>query len=178
MSPTPFELSEATIRQVEPVLTAFAVRAVRHHSLAQDLVQETYLAAIESRASFEGRSTPRTWMVGILLRKIVDHFRRHKREVLVDEVPELEAPTRFATQPYVAPDRHLDDKRAMAVIDRALPELSELERMAVLACDVEQLDREEACNAMGVRPTHLRVLLHRGRHKLRKALEDAALRTG
>jgi RNA polymerase sigma-70 factor, ECF subfamily len=178
MSPTPIEISDATIRQVEPVLTAFAVRAVRHRALAQDLVQETYLAAIESRDSFQGRSTLRTWMVGILVRKIVDHFRRNKREVLVDEVPELAAPTRFATQPYVAPDRKLDDKTAMGVIDRALPGLSELERMAVLACDVEQLDRDEACNALGVQPTHLRVLLHRGRHKLRKALEDAALQTG
>ncbi len=175
MNPAPLQISDLTIREVEPVLTAFALRAVRHRALAQDLVQETYLAAIESKASFEGRSTLRTWMVGILVRKIVDHFRRNKREVLVDVVPELDGPTRFATQPFAAADRRLDDKTAMQVIDRALPALSELERMAVLACDVEQLDRDEACNAMGVQPTHLRVLLHRGRHKLRKALEDASL---
>ena len=41
--------------------------------------------------------------------------------------------------------------------------------------DIEQMERDEAGNAMGVMPTHLRVLLHRGRHKLRKALEDAGL---
>jgi RNA polymerase sigma-70 factor (ECF subfamily) len=169
------ELDEATIRHVEPVLIAFAVRAVRSHALAQDLVQETYLAALESRASFQGRSTLRTWMVGILMRKIVDHYRKHRREVLVEELPETHAPMRIEPPVSPSPERVLDDKSAMRVIEQTLPKLTELERMAVLACDVEQIDRDEACNALGVQPTHLRVLLHRARHKLRDALEHAAM---
>jgi RNA polymerase sigma-70 factor (ECF subfamily) len=168
------QIDEQTIRQVEPVLIAFAVRAVRQRSLAQDLVQETFLAAIESRGSFQGRSTLRTWMVGILVRKIVDHYRRHKREVLVDAVPESDTLAPLAHTRGPSPEHVLDEKAAMLVIERTLPALSELERMAVLTCDVEQIERDEACNALGVQPTHLRVLLHRGRHKLRKALEDHA----
>lgn len=172
------EINDESIRHIEPMLMAFALRAVRSPDVARDLVQETYLAAIEAHGRFEGRSTLRTWMVGILSRKIVDHFRRGRRELVVDVPPESELPSKFAPMPPTAPDRALDDRAAMRVIDRSLGDLSELERMAVLLCDVEQLARSDACSALDVKPTHLRVLLHRGRHKLRKALEDAAMRPG
>jgi RNA polymerase sigma-70 factor (ECF subfamily) len=148
---------------------------VRQRAIAQDLVQETFVVALEARSSFEGRSSLRSWLIGILARKILMHFRKHKREVLTDT--ELELPAHFAPLREVPPERRLDQKASMRVIREALPSLSELERLAVLLCDVEQMDREEACNAMDVQATHLRVLLHRGRHKLRKALEDAALQS-
>jgi len=169
------ELTEETIRSVEPVLMGFALRQVRRPDLARDLVQETYVAVLEAKSRFEGRSSLRTWMVGILSRKIVDHYRRTKRELLMDVPPEPDSPTKFAPAPPAAPDRRLDERQAMAVIERSLESLSELERMAVLLVDVEHMERAEACNAMGVKPTHLRVLLHRGRHKLRKALQDAEI---
>lgn len=158
------------------MLMGFAWRAVRRQDVARDLVQETYMAALENKAAFEGRSQLRTWLVGILARKIVDHYRKTRREVLTDIPPEPDAPSHFAPPPAVEPERRLDQQRAVGVVEQALSELSELERMAVLLVDVEQLDRDQARNAMGVSATHLRVLLHRGRHKLRKALEDAELR--
>jgi RNA polymerase sigma-70 factor (ECF subfamily) len=169
------EITDAVVREVEPVLLAFAVRAVRQRAIAQDLVQETFVAALEAKAGFEGRSSLRTWLVGILVRKILMHFRKHKREVVTDTMTELERPADFAPSREVSPERRLDQQSAMAVIQRTLPLLSELERVAVLLCDIEQMERDEACNVLGVQPTNLRVLLHRGRHKLRKALEDAAL---
>ncbi|MFW6067195.1 MAG: RNA polymerase sigma factor [Myxococcota bacterium] len=170
------ELTEAVIRDVEPVLIGFAYRAVRREDLARDLVQETYVAAMENRASFEGRSKLRTWLVGILSRKIVDHYRKTRRELLTDVPPEPDSPSHFAPRPPQDPEARLDHGKAMGVIESSLGRLSDLERLAVLLCDVEQMDRKRACEALGVRSTHLRVLLHRGRHKLRKALEDAELR--
>ncbi|MFW5876859.1 MAG: RNA polymerase sigma factor [Myxococcota bacterium] len=172
------ELSDQAIREAEPVLMAFAVRAVRREEVARDLVQDTFVAAIENRASFQGRSKLRTWLVGILSRKIVDHFRKTRREVLTDIPPEPDSPSRFAPAPENPPEARLDHRKALKVVESAMGALSELERLAVLLCDVEQADRKDACNMMGVQPTHLRVLLHRGRHKLRKALEDAELRPG
>jgi RNA polymerase sigma-70 factor (ECF subfamily) len=170
------QLDEESIRRAEPVLMAFALRAVRREDLARDLVQETFMAALENRGSFQGRSQLRTWLIGILSRKIVDSYRKTKREVLTDLPPEPETPSRFAPVPQGAPESRLDRKKAMGVVERSLGQLPELERMAVLLCDVEQMDRSAACNALDVKPTHLRVLLHRGRHKLRKSLEDAELR--
>lgn len=153
----------------------FAYRAVRDNDRARELVQETYVSALEAFSGFEGRSSLRTWMVGILSRKIIDHYRRTRREVLTDVMPEPEPgiwSSFFRSSPR-APDADIDPKRAIDVMDSAMASLSELERMAVLLCDVEQLDRDEACNALGIQPTNLRVLLHRGRTKLRKALENA-----
>jgi RNA polymerase sigma-70 factor, ECF subfamily len=171
----PVHLTDDTLRDVEPVLFGFAFRAVRREDLARDLVQQTYVAALENKAAFQGRSKLRTWLVGILSRKIVDHYRKTRREILVDVPPEPDSPSRFAPRPAEAPETRLDQRKAMDVIERSLDGLAELERMAVLLCDVEQMDRADACEAMGVKATHLRVLLHRGRHKLRKALEDAEL---
>ena len=168
-------LSKEDIRAIEPVLMGFAYRAVRREDLARDLVQETYVAALESLGSFAGRSTLRTWMVGILSRKIIDHYRRTRREVVMDATPEPDPADITTTSPARAPDADIDQRTAMTIVERALGELTEYERMAVLLCDVEHLDREEACNAMHVQPTHLRVLLHRGRNKLRQALEHAGL---
>ncbi len=168
-------LTPDAIRQIEPVLMGFAYRAVRREDLARDLVQETFVAAIEALPSFEGRSTLRTWMVGILSRKIIDHYRRTRREVLTDVLPEPEQVGEFGPQHTRQPDAQIDPQMAMRIVDESLGTLSELERMSVLLCDVEQLDREEVCNAMNVQPTHLRVLLHRGRNKLRKALEHAGM---
>lgn len=166
-------LSEADVLALEPVLMGFAYRAVRQRDVARDLVQETYLAVLEALPSFEGRSSLRTWVVGILSRKVIDHYRRTKREVVSDDVPEPRADDLFTATFPKAPGSQIDPQRAIRVLDEALGELPELERMAVLLCDVEQVDRENAATTMHVEPSHLRVLLHRGRTKLRHALELA-----
>lgn len=163
-------LDPAALRSIEPVLRGFAFRAVRRQDLVDDLVQETLLAAWQSRASFQGRSSLRTWMVGILSRKIVDHYRRNRRETPTDDVPE---PDPLLTTHD--PSGRMDAVRARRVIDRHLHDLTELERMAVLLCDVEGVDRQGAAGSLGVTRGHLRVLLHRGRHRLRRVLERADL---
>ncbi|MCG8555009.1 MAG: RNA polymerase sigma factor [Proteobacteria bacterium] len=170
-------VTEEVVRAAEPVLYGLAVRAVRNAAVARDLVQETYVAALEAGSRFQGRSSVRTWMAGILARKIVDHYRRTKREMVTAEPEEQAAPVRtFA--PYAAgeADGRLDRRAALEVVERTLGQLTTLERLAVLLCDIEQVERGEVCMSLRVTPVHLRVLLHRGRHKLRKALEDAGMR--
>jgi RNA polymerase sigma-70 factor (ECF subfamily) len=63
------------------LLFSFALTRVRDRATAEDLVQETLLAALRSRGNFQGRSSESTWMVGILKNKIMDHFRKTSREV-------------------------------------------------------------------------------------------------
>jgi RNA polymerase sigma-70 factor (ECF subfamily) len=55
----------------------FAIGQVRDTNIAEDLLQETFLAALKSQDNFSGRSSERTWLVGILRHKIFDHLRRH-----------------------------------------------------------------------------------------------------
>src|SRR5262249_48635098 len=133
------------------------------------------LAAIQGLASFDGRSQLRTWLVGILSHKAVDHFRR-TRGRRWDAAGAGDAEDEGLLAPFQrTPESELSDRQALGVLERALADLPDRERMAVMMCDVEGAPRDEVCNVLGVRPTHLRVLLHRARHRLRKALEDAGV---
>jgi RNA polymerase sigma-70 factor (ECF subfamily) len=167
----PAGLSSSEIREAEPYLLRYARRALGGDDAAADLVQETLLAAVGGHADFAGRSAVRTWLVGILSHKIIDHFRKRTRagRVLDSEA----APEDLSAPASSSPEHALGRKEALTLVEAALADLPELERMAILLIDVEGHDHDEACNVLEVRATHLRVLLHRGRHRLRKALENA-----
>jgi RNA polymerase sigma-70 factor (ECF subfamily) len=166
-------LTSDAVRALEPALHAYARRAISDRELARDLVQETLLAAVQQPERFEGRSTLRTWLIGILSHKVIDHYRRSRPSAL--DVPADEDPDLLAHPSLPALEQVLDDKAAVRKVERALPTLPELERMAFLLVDVEGVERDAACIALAVNATHLRVLLHRARHRLRRALEHVAL---
>ncbi len=162
--PTP-ALDAQTIALLEPSLLRYALRRTGRDDLARELVQDTWLAAITSFGSFEGRSSLRTWLISILRRKLVDAIRRSRPKVDLDSVPELAAPAESRER--------LDDEAASELLLERLATLSPKERRAVELCDVEGRDRDEAAAILGVRRETLRVLLHRGRRRLREALESA-----
>ena len=66
-------------------LFKYAVFRLRDNTAAEDAVQETFLAALKAYKEFQGRASERTWLVGILKHKIVDHFRRVMREAPIGE---------------------------------------------------------------------------------------------
>lgn len=74
------ELEADFVESYADYLFNFAFGYVRNVSVAEDLVQETFLAALKSRSPFSGKSSQRTWFVGILRHKIYDHYRNHYRE--------------------------------------------------------------------------------------------------
>ena len=158
-------IDEATIRQLEPTLVGYARRRVGSADVAADLVQDTWMAALRNIDSFAGRSSLRTWLVSILRRKIVDLYRRDRNSVSFLEerhgdtwIPKL--------------DGRIDDEAAVQEVGKALEHLPEKERQAITYIDVLDLEREEAASKMRVTRNHLRVLLHRGRLKLRATLES------
>lgn len=151
------------IELVSPSLLRYASRRTGRDDVARDLVQETWLAAMGSVASFAGRSTLKTWLTSILRRKIVDHHRRRRHEVEVEDTHLVDEP--------LFPSDLLDDAHAVQLVRELLPTLPRREREAIELCDVEDVDRDEAAERMGISRGALRVLLHRGRHRLREALE-------
>ena len=167
-SPSGAALLEPEIRELEPVLYRFALRATRDPELSRDLTQETLLAAVAQAAPFAERSSRRTWLIGILAHKVTDHRRRSAVRGPAGEDDDL-----LRTPSAENVERVVMARQELRAVDRALLGLPERERLALLLLDVECVDREEACNALGVTATHLRVLLHRGRHRLRRLLEDA-----
>ena len=158
---------------VRPALLAYAKRAVHNEALAEDLVHETITSAMDHQRAGAASAASRPWLTALLAQKIADHARAHRRadgpfeeESLVD----LSAAAEGAT-----PETQAARAQALTALASALATLPQLERLAVLSVDVEGLAHDEVCSALRVSATHLRVLLHRGRHKLRKAIEHAVL---
>lgn len=161
-------ITSKVIRELSPGLLAFAYRRVGQRQEAEDLVQDTWLCALRSAASFEGRSSLRTWLSTILRRRIAERFRRGRPWLLLDE-------DELAASPQPAPHERHDIALAANLANAALATLSEQERSAVTLCDVQELDRDEASDQLGVTRGHLRVLLHRGRGKLVASLRESGL---
>jgi RNA polymerase sigma-70 factor, ECF subfamily len=128
-------------------------------------VQETWASALRSAHAFEGRSSPRTWLTRILACRIADHYRKWRQEEELEETSSADH----------APEAWLGARELAQVAASSLGTLCELERKAVLLCDVQELERDEAAEQLGVTRGHLRVLLFRGRQKLSAALREAGL---
>lgn len=170
------------------VLYRYALLRLHDAQVAEDLVQETFLAALRQRDRFAGRSDERTWMVGILKHKIIDHFRRVARELPLNgmDPPGGGNPTEFHQYGLLAGtwksaarpaewSMDLSDgverSEFRKILDRCLEALKPFLRQAFVLREMEELKTEEICNILEVSPTNLRVMLHRGRLRLRSCLE-------
>lgn len=170
------------------VLLAYVLRRVSDRSSAEDLVQETLLAALKGRATFTGASEERTWLIGILKNKIVDYYRKAGRETSLVE-PEQWAdsddPDYVASGPEagswqanrrplawsVDPNDPVEQQQFWEQLQRCLDDLDDrLVRVYTLR-EIMDIDYQEVCNVLAVTPTNLRVMLHRARKLLRRCLE-------
>lgn len=173
-------------------LFRFAMKRLRNERVAEDLVQETFLAALQGKARFEGQSAERTWLVGILKNKIVDYFRKAGREV------SFEAEERTADDNYVAsgpatgnwelarqpkewhlnPNDLAESKEFWEYLNRCLDGLDYKFSLVFVLREIEEMASEEICNVLKITPTNLRVILYRARKQLRACLESNWLETG
>jgi RNA polymerase sigma-70 factor (ECF subfamily) len=186
-----------------PVLLRVALQHVSTRASAEDVVQDTWLAVIRQLDRFEGRSSLRTWVFRILENQATTRGVREARTVPwssafgSDEECRHSGstvdPGRFrgpddrwpgGWTPAGRPTRWEpppEDAAAAAEIRRdlgaALDELPERQRAVVELRDVHGLSSEEVCTQLGLSPGNQRILLHRGRARLRARLEDVYRRT-
>jgi RNA polymerase sigma-70 factor (ECF subfamily) len=169
------------------MLFSFALLRVGDRSAAQDLVQETFLAALKASKSFAGRSTERAWLFGILRNKLADRFRKLSREALLADLessaPEEQGQFRasglgkdgwipeMAPKRWDAPDQSLVSKEFQGVFAECLAGLPEKVAQVFLRREVEDEPTEEICKEFGISPNNLWVMLHRARMALRRCLE-------
>jgi RNA polymerase sigma-70 factor (ECF subfamily) len=147
---------------------------------AQDVTQSVFLTFIEGIARFEGRSHVRTWLFGILYRKLSETWRSVGREKELDDIDDI-MEARFAGDGrWVRPPREADratlDAEIRAGLAACLDEVPERQRLAFVLREVEGLTTAEICNALSVTDTNLGVLLFRVRNRLRECLEKRSLK--
>lgn len=144
-------------------------------SEAEELVQDVFVTFIESIGRFEGRSQVGTWMFGILHHKSLERRRSTVREELNEPVDE-QFESRFDSKgswihPPVAPDRHVGSLEAGQAISACLDGLPNLQRDVFHLRQVEELSAAEVSKILGHTITHIGVLFHRARMRLRECLE-------
>jgi len=163
-------------------LYRFAFYKVSDRAQAEDLVQETLIAALHAQKRYSGRSTESTWLVGILKHKISDYYRKNGREIPqsdlnFDELPsnqqDFDALGRWKVGPqdWGDPDKSLERKELMAAIGQCLDHLPEKFQQAFSLREIDDLEAEDICSSLGITPNNLWVILHRARGMMRQCLE-------
>jgi RNA polymerase sigma-70 factor (ECF subfamily) len=185
------ENPESWVDQYGDFLYHFTLSRIKDPSIAEDLVQETFLAALKARKNFQGRSTARTWLVAILKHKIVDHIRKQVREHRSDKVESILNTTAPVDSSFtdegdwqirpskwaIDPMKLYEQKEFMDILYHCLGELPERHAEAFMMREIDGLSTEELCKLLNISATNSWVMLYRARMWLRRCLENSWLGT-
>jgi len=173
---------------------AFVLLVARHHSamlrlarsfvsstaVAEEVVQDTWLGVLRGLDGFAGRSSFKTWLLQILVNRARSTGVREQRSVAIADAGPAVDRSRFdASGAWMSPPQHWiedSDDRLLAEalaqrIQETLDQLPPRQREVMLLRDVDGLSGDEVCQVLNISEANQRVLLHRGRSRLRQALE-------
>lgn len=163
-------------------LYRYALARVADAETAQDLVQEALVAALQSLKRFQGRSSIKTWLVAILKRKIVDHYRRQSVRQQADDIEALAnsidklfddsghwrmAPHEWETNPVTA----YEQKEFMDILYACLAKLPPRQAEIFMLREFEDLSTDTLCTQLDISESNSWVMLYRARMQLRVCLE-------
>jgi RNA polymerase sigma-70 factor (ECF subfamily) len=178
------------LERYRPQLLKFAILQLRDPTSAEDAVQETLLAAIQSGGNFAGQSSVSTWLVGILKHKVIDTIRRRSRERPLeldsDEVSLEDLGALFQDDGHLRdqpadwgdPESALTQRKFFEVLERCMRELPKNTARVFTMREVTGLECDEICKELGITSSNCWVLLYRARMRLRTCLEQRWFGTG
>ncbi len=169
-------------------LYRYALLRLRNEVAAEEIVQETFLAALKSYSAFDGKASERTWLIGILKHKIIDHFRSCSRQVSFDSLEGLPAESADLFQQSGEWVDHFDFDRGpidwgsnpasifettqfQQTLQQCLGRLPERLSAVFTLREMEEMSSEDVCKVLDISTTNLWVMLHRARAHLRKCIE-------
>jgi RNA polymerase sigma-70 factor (ECF subfamily) len=166
------------VRRYHRLMLRVARGYVRTDAVAEEVVQEAWLAVVRGIERFEGRSSFKTWLLRIVANRAMTSGAKEARSVPIEPsvsadhfVPEGEPGAgAWSTPPEPWPEDQLLADETRAVINRAIEELPPLQRAVVSMRDIEGLSSEEVREMLDISAGNQRVLLHRGRQRVREAL--------
>ncbi|HYT98324.1 MAG TPA: sigma-70 family RNA polymerase sigma factor [Casimicrobiaceae bacterium] len=157
---------------------------LRDPDLAEDVVQETLLAALSARAGFTGKSSVKTWLTGILKHKIVDAIRQKQRQPIIqasfDDETDLDDfdPLFKDNGGWVAPpadwgdpENALSRNQFFDIMEICLEKLPPNTARVFVMREVMELESDEICKELTITANNLWVILYRARMALRQCLE-------
>jgi RNA polymerase sigma-70 factor (ECF subfamily) len=179
----------ALVEQYYTSMVRIAMIYVPDQAIAEDVVQETWIGVLRGLDRFEGRSSLKTWIFTILTNRAKTRAQRESRYVPLalagdDEAEDSEpviTPERFSSEGHwsenpatwdAIPEDRLLSQETLALIDQAINELPQGQREVIRLRDIEGWSSAEVCNVLDISETNQRVLLHRARSKVRRALEQ------
>jgi RNA polymerase sigma-70 factor (ECF subfamily) len=182
---------EQLTREHHAALMRVAQIYVTSRAVAEEVVQETWLGVLNGIDRFEARSSLKTWIFRILTNIAKTRAQREGRTLPFsalerpDAVPEAAVePERFlppdherwpghwTSRPQAWPEDRVLAGETRRIVEQAIEALPPAQRAVISLRDVEGWSSGETCNALGLTETNQRVLLHRARSKVRRALED------
>ena len=170
-----------------PSLLRVARLYVADTGIAEEVVQETWLAVLEGIDRFEARSTLKTWIYQILTNRAKTRGQRERRQLpfsaISDPQPEVDEarfrpiddpkhPQQWAAPPRAWPHERLLSRETVDQLRIALAQLPPAQQVIVGLRDVEGWSSDEVCDVLEITPGNQRILLHRARSRLRNALES------
>lgn len=171
------------VQALRAQLLRFARLQLRNDDWAEDAVSETVLAALEAPQRFAGRSQLKTWLIGILKHKLVDQLRRHAREAGPrggDDEADLDellfrrgGHWREAPPSWGDPEHTLREREFFVVLERCVQRLPAAQGRVFMMREWLELDADEICTHLAISASHLWVLLHRARLRLRECLQQS-----
>ena len=176
----------ALVDELAPSMLRVARMYVSTHAVAEEVVQETWLAVLTGIDRFEGRSSLKTWIFRILANRAKTRGEREGRSLPFSSVgggdgdersvdpDRFLADGRWGSPPAdwsALPEARLAGKETVEVAHAAIDALPETQRAVITMRDVEGWSSEEVRNVLGLSESNQRVLLHRARSKVRRALE-------
>ena len=172
------------VRNHGDYLYNFAYFRVQSKEVSEDLVQETFISALKAKDSFRGDSSELTWLLAILKRKVIDHYRKASTS---KEKSESEYALPFKEEGLFEghwlndrmpkdwtsrTDDELNQEEFRSILELCLSSLPDKWKSVFVLKFIEELSSDEVCKETGCSPSNFWVIMHRARLKLRECIED------
>lgn len=164
-------------------LFRYALARVGNADTAEDIVQEALVAAVHAHKRFQGRSSIKTWLVAILKRKIVDHYRRKSSQMETEDIEAVankvdglfDETGHWRSMPSewsLNPGQIYEQKEFMDVIYKCMARLPKRLADIFMLREFDDMDTQSICEQMGITESNSWVMLYRARMQLRGCLEE------
>ncbi len=160
----------------------YAVARVSNAEIAKDLVQETFFAGLKSAKNYKGDAAERTWLIAILKRKVIDHYRKinskkGKAEVRMNYSSNNDSEGDWLEEQVADPfstleNSAIENEELGFAIQSCIGKLPQKQAQVFKMKTIQGISTEDICNELGINPSNLWVMIHRARTALMGCLNE------